>query len=275
MKLSVLTENTASAHFKAEFGLSYFIEQDGKNILFDTGSTDVFLNNAQKLNIDLNKVDLVVLSHGHWDHGNGLKYLNYKKLLCHPEAFKRRYHEQDHSYIGLELSFEEIKQKFDLKTSSKPWQITENIWFLGEIPRLNDFESRTTSFIDENNEADFVPDDSALAIIEKGKLNVVTGCSHSGICNIVEYARMVTETREINTVIGGFHLKENDLQTKQTIRYFKEQKVKNIYPSHCTQLPALAAFYAEFKIRQVQSGQVFTSIKTTGKCQNKFNVSGL
>ncbi len=257
MKLSVLTENTASAYFTAEFGLSYFIEQDGKNILFDTGPTDVFLKNAQKLEIDLNKTDLVVLSHGHWDHGNGLKFLNDKKLLCHPEAFKKRYHKQDHSYIGLELSYEEIKQKFNLTTSSIPYRITENSWFLGEIPRLNDFESRTTSFIDDNNEADFVPDDSALAIIDKGELIVITGCSHSGICNIIEYAKKTTGIKHVKAVMGGFHLKAQDIQTKKTIQYFKEQKIKDILPSHCTRLPALAAFYDEFKIRHVQAGMIF------------------
>ena len=257
MNLSVLTENTASAYFTAEFGLSYFIEQDGENILFDTGPTDVFLKNAKKLEIDINKTDLVVLSHGHWDHGNGLKYLNDKKLLCHPEAFKKRYHKQEHSYIGLELSSDEIKQKFNLTTSSKPYSITENIWFLGEIPRLNDFESRTTSFVDDDDKDDFVPDDSALAIIEKDELIVITGCSHSGICNIVEYAKEITGIKNVNTVMGGFHLKTIDDQTRKTILYFKQQKIKNILPSHCTRLPALAAFYNEFKIRHVQAGMKF------------------
>lgn len=257
MKLSVLTENMATAYFMAEFGLSYFIEKDGKNILFDTGPTDVFLNNAKKLDIDINKTDLVVLSHGHWDHGNGLRYLENKKLLCHPEAFKKRYHKQDHSYIGLELSYEEIKQKFSLTVSSKPYRITKSIWFLGEIPRLNDFESQTTSFIDDNNEADFVPDDSALAIIEKDDLIVITGCSHSGICNIVEYAKEITGLEKVKTVMGGFHLKANNIQTQRTIQYFKEQEIKDILPSHCTQLPALAAFYNEFRIKQVQTGMIF------------------
>jgi 7,8-dihydropterin-6-yl-methyl-4-(beta-D-ribofuranosyl)aminobenzene 5'-phosphate synthase len=257
MKLSVLTENTSSAGFTAEFGLSYFIEKDGKNILFDTGHTDIFLKNAEKLKLDIQKTDLVVLSHGHWDHGDGLKYLNSQNLLCHPAAFIKRYHKRDHSYIGLELSLEEVKQKFNLSISSKPWRISENVWFLGEIPRSNDFESQTTSFIDEKNDPDFVPDDSALAIIENNELIVITGCSHSGICNIVEYAKEVTGTNKLNTVMGGFHLKRNDDQTRKTIRYFKQQVVKNILPSHCTQLPALAAFYDEFKIKQVQAGMVF------------------
>ena len=57
--------------------------------------------------------------------------------------------------------------------------------------------------------------------------------------------------------MGGFHLKANDIQTKRTIQYFKEQKIKDILPSHCTQLPALAAFYNEFKIKPIQTGMEF------------------
>ncbi|MCK5029383.1 MAG: MBL fold metallo-hydrolase, partial [Bacteroidales bacterium] len=67
MKLSILTENTASEEFCSEHGLSYYIEHD-IDILFDTGHSDVFLQNAKKLNIDIDKIDTVVLSHGHWDH---------------------------------------------------------------------------------------------------------------------------------------------------------------------------------------------------------------
>jgi len=256
MKLSVLTENMASGHFLAEFGLSYFIEHDGKNILFDTGHSDVFLKNAERLNIDIGKVDIVVLSHGHWDHGNGLKYLSGQKLLCHPGAFIKRYHRNDHVNLGLELNYEKLNTKFELIRSKEPYHISQNIVFLGEVPRVNHFEAQTTAFIDENKNNDFVRDDSALVIIIKDELVVVSGCAHSGICNIVEYSREVTGFRKVHAVIGGFHLKTNDIQTQETIRYFKELKVKHVFPSHCTQLPALAAFYHEFKMNQVATGMV-------------------
>jgi len=81
MKLTVLTENTASKNFLTEHGLSYLIEYNGKKILFDTGHSDVFLKNAKQLNINLDEVETVVLSHGHWDHGNGLKHLKNKTLI--------------------------------------------------------------------------------------------------------------------------------------------------------------------------------------------------
>ena len=257
MKLSVLTENVASGYFTAEFGLSYLIEHDDETVLFDTGHSDNFLQNAKRLNIDIDKVKTVVLSHGHWDHGNGLKFIKNKKLICHPNVFIKRYRRNDNFHIGLDLSYKKLKRKFKIITSKGPYNISENVIFLGEIPRLNSFESQNTPFIDENGNDDFIIDDSALAIITNGELVVVSGCSHSGICNIVEYAKKVTDLDRIKVVIGGFHLALNNNQTKQTVNYFKKQKVKYLLPSHCTKLPALSAFYNEFKINQVTAGMVF------------------
>ena len=257
MKLTVLTENTASAYFLAEHGLSYFIEFDNKKILFDTGATNIFLQNADKLNIKLEDIDLIALSHGHWDHGNGLKFIENKPLICHPNCFIKRYRKGEKKNIGLDLTQREIESKFSLITTKEPYYITENIIFLGEIPRLNDFESKSTLFVKENGEDDFVNDDSALVLIKDGELIIVSACSHSGICNIVEYAKKVTGINRVKAVIGGFHLKKQDNQTKKTIEYFKQNKVEKLLPSHCTKLPALTMFYEEFKIEHVKTGMIF------------------
>ncbi len=257
MKISVLTENCASEYFLAEHGLSYFIEYDNKKILFDTGATDIFLKNAEKLNINVDKANVVVLSHGHWDHGNGLKYIENKPLLCHPDVFIKRFRKGENKNIGLDLSYKEITNKFSLITSKESYYITPNIIFLGEIPRLNNFEAQETTFITENGDDDFVIDDSALAIVKNEELIIVSACSHSGICNITEYAKKITGINSVKAVIGGFHLKYQDIQTKKTIDYFKKNKVENLLPSHCTQLPALAAFYEAFKINRVKSGMIF------------------
>lgn len=259
MKLSVLTENTAGGEFLAEHGLSYFIEHDDQKILFDTGHTDVFLKNAIKLGIDIDRtVETIVLSHGHWDHGNGLKYLDNKVLITHPSAFIKRFRKKDKSNIGLALSKQELEQKFQLILSHEPFKISENIFFLGEIPRMMGFEAKSTGFTDENGNPDYVPDDSALVTIQHSGLSIVTGCSHSGICNIIEHARNVTGIQKVNAVIGGFHLKHNNQQTQETVLYFKNHNIENIFPSHCTELPALAAFYNEFNIQQLKTGMILT-----------------
>lgn len=189
------------------------------------------MKNAHRLNVDINKAETVVLSHGHWDHGNGLKYLKNKNLICHPNTFIKRYRRNEKFHIGLELSEKELRERFQIITSKEPYYITNNIIFLGEIPRLNSVEAQTTSFVDEHGNDDFVLDDSALAIMQDGQVIIVTGCSHSGICNIVEYAKSVTGLEKIKTVIGGFHLAQNNNQTQQTISYFKEQQVENLLSS--------------------------------------------
>lgn len=259
MKLTVLTENTASRIFSAEHGVSYLISQDNCTVLFDTGNSDNFLRNAALLGINLDEiVDFVVLSHGHWDHGNGLRFIGNKPLITHPGSFLNRFNKNGTENIGLILSKETIQEKFRLIETSRSFQISEKMFYLGEIPRSNAFESQTTDFVDELGIDDFVPDDSALAIIQDKKLIVVSGCAHSGICNICEAAKKVTGISEIMAVIGGFHLKQADEQTRQTIRYFKEEKISRVIPSHCTELPALAAFYSEFSFRQLKTGQILT-----------------
>lgn len=258
MKLSILTENVAGGDFLAEHGISYLIEIDGEKILFDTGHSDVFLKNAKKKGVDIHsEVEMVVLSHGHWDHGDGLEFIKNKTLFTHPSSFIKRYRKSDHTSVGLSLSKEEIQQKFKLIETTKPLKITEHLFFLGEIPRKNDFEAQTTSFVDDAGNDDFIPDDSALAAIVNEQLIIITGCSHSGICNITEYAQEITGISSINTVLGGFHLKKQNRQTSQTIEYFKKKKTERLLPSHCTDLPALAAFYQSFPFQQIRTGTVF------------------
>jgi 7,8-dihydropterin-6-yl-methyl-4-(beta-D-ribofuranosyl)aminobenzene 5'-phosphate synthase len=256
MKLTILTENTASARFKAEHGLSYLIEHDDIKLLFDTGHSEIFLHNAQSLGIDLSQVNTVVLSHGHWDHGDGLRYINEKKLICHPDVFQKRYRKGGDEHIGLDLSEKELKNKFDILYTRLPYEISENIIFLGEVPRINNFEGQSTTFVLEDKKDDFVIDDSGLVIKLDDEIIIISGCAHSGVCNMVEHAKSITGINKIRAVIGGFHLKHNNLQTQETIKYLKTQDIKEMYPSHCTELPALSAFYNEFKIKQLKSGMI-------------------
>jgi 7,8-dihydropterin-6-yl-methyl-4-(beta-D-ribofuranosyl)aminobenzene 5'-phosphate synthase len=256
MKISILVDNTPSVNIKAEFGLSFFIEHNGKTILFDTAQTNLFLENAKIMNLPVQSADFIVLSHGHFDHGNGLEYLKGGNLVCHPGCFVKRYGKTKRTYIGLKNTKEEISSKFNLITSDKPYQLFDGAYFLGEIPRITDFESQTTSFIFEDGTPDFVMDDSALALKTEQGVFVVTGCGHSGVVNTLEHAKKVTGESRIYGVMGGFHLKEINRQTKETIEYLKKNNVKHIYPSHCTALPALCEFYAQFKVLQIRSGEL-------------------
>lgn len=258
MIISILTDNNPGANTSAEHGLSYLIEYDGKRILFDTGQSNLFLKNAHFMGVDMTLIDAIVLSHGHFDHGDGLEYMPGGKLICHPGCFVKRYRKADYSYIGLKHSKNELAEKFRLITSKKPYSISEKIVFLGEIPRVTDFESKVTSFVLEGGIPDFVMDDSGIALLSDRGLFVITGCGHAGIVNSLEQAKKVTGENRIYGIMGGFHLKKADRQTKETILYLQENHVKHVYPSHCTEHPALELFYKNFGTNQVKTGDVFT-----------------
>jgi len=257
MRLTILTENCAGGKFQAEHGLSYLVEMGDSKILFDTGHSDLFLKNANKLGIDIqSEVSKIVLSHGHWDHGDGLRFLQNKTLITHPNSFIKRFHKGEQENIGLELTKDEIETKFDLITSASAITVEENIIFLGEVPRKNNFEAQTTAFVDENGNKDFVTDDSVLAVVSGTELIVISGCAHAGICNTISHAKEVTGLDKVKAVIGGFHLKFDNRQTEETIQFLKNENIETIIPSHCTALPALAAFYREFQIKHLQTGMV-------------------
>ena len=262
VKITVLNDNRPSGILASEHGLSWLIETDGGRVLFDTGPSDVFLRNARKMEVDLDGIDTIVLSHGHYDHGNGLVYLERKEgekrtLICHPEAFAGKYRKGDHGYIGLPLSREEAEEGFDLILTTEPYHVTENILFLGEIPRTNDFESKKTSFEKEDGTEDFMADDSGVAVITSKGLIVITGCGHAGICNTLSHAVKVTGEKRIVAAMGGFHLKYDDNQTQGVVECFIRMGVEKAFPSHCTELPALARFYAHYRNGFVRSGDVF------------------
>lgn len=257
MQISVLTDNRAGSFTMAEHGLSYLIEYDNQKILFDTGQSDMFLKNAGDMNVDLDNLTMIVLSHGHFDHGNGLEFLSGLPLVCHPGCFVKRYRKRDNTYIGLKNTKEELSASFDLITSAEPYKISEKIYFLGEIPRLTHFESKDTTFVLENGDPDFVMDDSAVAMIMTEGLFVVTGCGHAGVVNTLEHAKKVTGIKELYGIMGGFHLRDIDIQTMETIKYLQESEMIHILPSHCTDNPALGYFQETFKSIQVSTGDVF------------------
>ena len=99
-------------------------------------------------------------------------------------------------------------------------------------------------------------DDSALAIKSKDGTIVLTGCSHSGICNICKYAKEVVG-QKLYSVIGGFHLFKDDPKVVNgTIKYFNAEISERLYPMHCVDFPTLVRFHNKFKFRKYCTGDV-------------------
>ena len=112
------------------------------------------------------------------------------------------------------------------------------------------------SFEKGEHKGDLMLDDTAIAIKTEKGLIVLTGCSHSGICNICEYAKEITG-QELYAVVGGFHLTvKNDAVVRKTIEYFKTQNVEHLYPMHFVDFPTLARFYNEFDTIKYATGDV-------------------
>lgn len=234
MNIHVLVENHGNTEFEGEHGLSLFLEIGELKVLFDTGQSSLFIKNAVKMGIDVNSAHFVVLSHGHYDHGNGLDYLIDKELVCHVGSFVDRYRKKDNAPIGLPLSLQEAQKRFTLRLSSAPMELHPNVYFMGEIDRKYTFETPAAfSYLDGGSD-DPILDDSAIVIkTELGNV-IITGCSHSGICNIVRQAIFITGDVRTYAVFGGFHLKDVNEQVKQTVKVLEDSGVKYIYPVHCT-----------------------------------------
>jgi 7,8-dihydropterin-6-yl-methyl-4-(beta-D-ribofuranosyl)aminobenzene 5'-phosphate synthase len=273
MKLTVLVDNNTliDRYFYGEPGVSYFIEDGGVRILFDVGYSDIFLKNAQKMNIDLLNIDFLILSHGHLDHTWGLdplirfyteakiEKLNHKKptLIAHPFTFFTKTL-PGFQEIGSIISEEKLSKQFNMKLSKEPLWLSEKFVFLGEIERQNDFEAQSPmGKIIKNNfeEDDYLLDDSALVYKSSKGLVIITGCSHSGICNIIEYAKRICGENKIIDIIGGFHLlNPPEKQLNGTMEYLKKLQPVQVHACHCTDLNSKIALSKVVNLKETGAG---------------------
>jgi len=255
MKLTVLIDNNTliDRYFLGEPGVSYLIDDSGTKILFDVGYSDAFIVNARKMSINLLDLDFVVLSHGHLDHTWGLvplvqlytegtiENLPVKKptLVAHPQTFSTRTI-GGLTEIGSLIAEEKLSRHFDLHLSRQPVQLTERLIFLGEIERTTKFEGRNAigTIVDRDGETDdFIVDDSALVYTSPDGLVIITGCSHAGIVNVVEYAKKIGGDDRVLDIIGGFHLLNPPAeQLEGTVEYMKSLNPGAVHAGHCTDL---------------------------------------
>ncbi|MFN2340869.1 MAG: MBL fold metallo-hydrolase [Halanaerobium sp.] len=273
MKLIVLVENNTliDRYFRAEPGLSYFLEIEGKRILFDLGYSDLFIENARKMDIDLLNLDYLILSHSHLDHTWGLAHLislyteakieakKYNKplLITHPETFNSR-RVGKINQIGSLISKSRAADHFKLNLSKKHIYLTDNLVFLGEIERRNNFEAQKPIgkvLKNGKEEADYILEDSALAYNSPEGLIIISGCSHAGICNIIDKAKEIFEQEKVLDIIGGFHLQNPSKEQLQgTKNYLKKLNPEAVHASHCTDLKSKIELAEVVEIREIGVG---------------------
>ena len=261
LRITTLSENTAGiGNFLAEWGLSILVESDEANVLLDTGQGISASYNADILDIDLSRIDKIVLSHGHYDHTGGLRQILHKvrrevEIIAHPDMWAVKYarHQgRQNRYIGIPFQRQELESlgaNFNLTT--KPTKITDNIMTTGEIPMVTEFEeiepNRFSVKEDSGWQPDKLLDDQALIINTEPGLIVILGCAHRGIINTLYYAQQLTGVKQIHTVLGGSHLIEaTEERIWLTIAALRELDVQRLGLCHCTGLPATAIIAQEF-----------------------------
>lgn len=263
MKITILCNDKALPGFESEHGLSVLIEVDDKYYLFDTGSTDVAVKNARKLNIDFSKIETIIISHGHYDHIGGLKeflmVLKKKiKVYVGQGIFLPKFNED--KYIGAQDSkteYEDLGAEFhEIREINR---LSRNIYILPKVP-FNTWErppEKFNIFEKGQRKRDFFDEELTIIVIKDNTSTVVTGCSHRGIGNIILEA---SKHWKIENLVGGLHLLDKEKAEIEKIRSMLENLgIKRAFIGHCTGDNAIEIFKQSPKIQaeEIFTGRIF------------------
>ncbi|MFC1505598.1 MBL fold metallo-hydrolase [Thermoproteota archaeon] len=268
LRVTVLVEdsvNSKKPNLIAKHGLSLLVETKLAGIdskfLMDAGpGPDMALRNAGMIDIDMKKIDSIMLSHGHYDHTGALlqvlKHMDYSiPVIAHPDVFSPKFaYKPTLTSIGIEFDQTSIRASGgELLLTRDSIALLNGVISSGEILRKTYFEKTKGFWTVENNNfiADSIVDDQALFVNVKEKgLVILTGCAHSGIINTVRHAKRITGIENVYAIIGGFHLEQaDDERIQKSIEELKEIDLKMMYPCHCTGRKAitkLAKSYGDF-----------------------------
>ncbi|MDJ8931259.1 MBL fold metallo-hydrolase [Clostridium perfringens] len=270
LRITTLVENTKiSDEYENKHGLSFHIEIEKHNILFDLGPKNTFLTNAKKLNINLEEVDIVVISHGHNDHGGGLeeflKINNKAKVYIHKDAFNEYYSMAGifKKYIGLD---KELKKNPRIILTEGDMKIDDELYLFSVVEnrhKVSKFNKVLYKRVDGMYlEDDFVHEQS-LIITEDNKNVLMGGCAHNDIRNIIDKAEVIIG-KDLDYVISGFHIfnpstgiSESDLFINTLGDNLNKRNTK-FYTCHCTGMRAFKMLEEKLqdKIEYISTGQV-------------------
>ena len=249
-KFKTLVENSAiSKEYKSKHGLSLYIETATHKILFDLGQDRLFVENAKKMGVDIKSIDTVVISHGHMDHGGGLKHFlalnNTAKIYVRKSAFDKHFIK----VLGLKISVgldEKLKENNRIIFTDETTVIDDELMLFSDV-EMGEYRSDSNGklYAKTGNEIalDNFSHEQNLIIKDEDRVVLVSGCSHAGIENILKRAEDVVGGK-IDNIIGGFHL-----YNPPTKKYEKAEFIDSLtqslsktdckfYTCHCTGVKA-------------------------------------
>ena len=242
----MLENSRIDSGYKSKHGLSVFINYHGMNILLDTGPDRKFHPNAKKMNLDLAKVELLFLSHAHYDHTGGLNEflkINSSAAVYLMDSIDSRYYSKRRPFnipIGLKL-----KRKFNGRITSldKDLSIGNNIYFLKNTAGNFQKPSSNRTLLKKTG-SKVMPDtfdhEGILVIDENDELVIFNSCSHNGLLNIINTVEEKIPNKKLRSYVGGLHLSNPKTQEHESNEYLdvliNELKKKDItvYTGHCT-----------------------------------------
>lgn len=266
MRVTILCENTVGVPvpmgLMGEHGLSFWIEDNGVT-LYDTGQGVGIINNLARLGKDVNAIDRIILSHGHYDHTGGLMPVLTTRaaglpVYAHADAFRNKVGviPTPDGELAVPIGFQNSKEEYvqngaEFKFVDHFTPIDRRLFTISDVARPEGWTTWDTRLkLSENGkilEDPFNDDLSVLLETDSGPV-VLLGCAHAGIVEILDDLSAKTGHREFHAVIGGTHLgTASEEYISKALDTFKKYKVKVLGTSHCTGFYASARIMAHFK----------------------------
>lgn len=242
--MKVVIDNKACNGLKGEWGLSIVVEYKGKKILVDAGASDLFIENMQKMDIDIQDIDYAMLSHAHFDHANGIpgffRNNDKAKFYIRDTTSDNCYSKTlfFYRYIGIpKRMMDEYADRIeivkgDYKLMDGVYLIphkTEHLEKIGQRERM--YLKTAKGYVYDN----FAHEQSLVVDTDKG-LVIINSCSHGGVSNIINEVKNTFKDKHIYGIIGGFHLyNKKDAEVMKVAECIRDTGVEFVCTGHCTE----------------------------------------
>lgn len=243
MKTTVLVDNIENEGIPGEWGFCTYIEYKDKKLLLDTGASNLFAENAEKLNISIEDVDMAILSHGHYDHANGMeKFFEINKKAkfylqkgCSENCYFKKWFVK--KYIGIPQGIT-TTYKDRIEYVSGVYQLADGINLVSHstpnLERIGKSEMMYLKTAKGWKPDNFCHEQSLVLEAEDG-LVIFNSCSHGGVVNIINEVKAAFPTKEIKAFVGGFHIfKRPEEEIRELAASIRETGISCIYTGHCS-----------------------------------------